>query len=95
MLSFQQYKILSVERKAHLLWHEGVYLSSRKHNNRMLELYEIYGFFAEIWFTKIDHIRTDNMIWKIHPFRSTSLLEPYLPDYTFFDTDLESNFRGI
>ncbi len=83
MLTLQLYKNLPIEDKTQYLWYRGKLLGSRYQGGHKVELYALFNFYAEIFFTEsADGIR-DSMIVKINPFCRISNLDPYLHHIKF------------
>ncbi|MDQ3394671.1 MAG: hypothetical protein M3512_11250 [Bacteroidota bacterium] len=83
MLSLQIYKSLPIEDKTQYLWYRGKLIGSRYHGRHKIELYSIFNFYAEIWYTELDRGIRDSMIIKIIPFNGISNLDPYLENIKF------------
>lgn len=70
LLDFNQ---LSASEKARLLYQKGVYIGKRKQSNTTIVLYQLHGFYAEVFYRvyrlDIDHISC---------FSGTARLDPYL-----------------
>ncbi len=64
---------MSLHKKAALLYKEGVYIGKRKRRESVIVLYQIEGFYAEVFYRtyrrEIDRIRC---------FSGTRQLDPYL-----------------
>ena len=52
---------------------EAVYLAGRSDEDHTIMLYQLNGFYIEVYFHK-----QNNFISSLHPFADTELLEPYL-----------------
>ncbi len=83
MLSFELYELLPIEDKTHYLWYRGKLIGSRNEGRHKVELYSIFNFYAEIYYTEFSHGIRDSMIIKINPFSRTQYLEPYLENIKF------------
>jgi hypothetical protein len=66
---------LSLEEKAARLYYQGVYIGKRKQGTTIVVLYQLEGFYAEVFYRTyrrvIDHI---------YCFSGTARLDPYLTD---------------
>jgi len=83
MLSYELYNLLSIEDKTHYLWYRGKLIGSRYQGRHKIELYSIFNFYAEIWYTEFSHGIRDSMIIKIDPFFRTQFLDPYLENIKY------------
>jgi hypothetical protein len=75
MESMFEFIILPSDEQAQYVWEKGTFLMSRQLGRYNISLYHVDGFYAEIWYNKID-----NTIYAITPFKDTARLEPYLAD---------------
>lgn len=73
MITLFDYQILSREEQLQLLYEQGVYIGKRREDGQTRVLYQLEGFYVEIWYRAYR-----KWVDKIHCFRSTSLLDPYL-----------------
>jgi hypothetical protein len=67
------FQILAQNEQIDLLYREGVYVGKRKQGDHTLVLYQLESFYVEVWY-----LQYRKWIEKLHCFRSTSLLDPYL-----------------
>ena len=63
------------EEKIHLLYHQGVYIGKRKMAATTIVLYQLEGFYAEVFY-----FRYRRTIEDISCFSGTARLDPYLTD---------------
>ncbi len=61
------------EEKVNLLYNDGVYIGKRKHGDSTVVLYQLEGFYAEVYYRKYRCI-----IDRISCFSGTARLDPYL-----------------
>jgi hypothetical protein len=66
---------LSEACQTDVIWEDGVYLSRRGEGYYNILLFQIEGFYTEVWY----HAHF-NVIIKIESFSDTDRLEPYLND---------------
>jgi hypothetical protein len=74
MLSLYQFKSLSLPEQAEYARLEGRYLATRKIGRYQLRLYQLSGFFVEVF-----HQAGDQEVTDLRPFISRKNLEAYLP----------------
>jgi len=74
MLSLYQFKSLTLPEQAEYSRLEGRYLATRKIGKYQLRLYQLSGYFVEVF-----HQTSDQEITDLRPFISRRNLEPYLP----------------
>lgn len=72
-MNIHTFKLLSQEEQADLLWEEGVHIATRFTTFFTIALYQLEGFYAEVFFNELD-----NEIDRIRSFYTTDLLTPYL-----------------
>ena len=66
---------MAQNKKAQILWMDGVYLNLVRHTKRMtIELYALYNYYVEIYFDKF----TEDPLF-LKTFQSCKSLDPYLP----------------
>ncbi len=58
-----------------VLYNQGVYIGKRKSGTSIITLYQLEGFYVEVFYKKYRCIVT-----RLHCFTSTALLNPYLHD---------------
>ncbi len=83
-LNQQQFKLLSLDAKAAVVWNEGEYICSREYYLNRSNLYALPGFLVEVSYNP----RT-NLIDKINTISDVVELNKYLPSInlpTPFDT---------
>ena len=68
-----EFKQLTGDEQRQVTWHKGVHLSTRFHAMHAILLWQIDGFYVEIFYNRLD-----NSIDKLRSFRSTIQLGPYL-----------------
>ena len=74
MTSFSKYRLMAQNKKAQILWMDGVYLNLVRHTKRMtIELYALYNYYVEIYFDKV----TEEPLF-LKSFQSDKSLDPYL-----------------
>ena len=74
-MTLYEYNGLDVEQRAEILWDKGVYLATRQEKEFRILLYQIDGFYVEVWYNT-----NKNAISRLKSFRSTNPLDPYLRD---------------
>lgn len=67
------FQLLSKNEQVDLLYKEGVYIGKRKINNSCVLLYQLESFYIEVYYKKYRC-----SVIRIHCFRSTTLLDPYM-----------------
>jgi len=72
-MRIEEFKYLEKETKKRLLFDNGVYLSSRKESEFIIELYQIDSFYVEAYFHE-----SDQEIGYMRAFSSLDDLLPYL-----------------
>ena len=72
-MTLYQFKALNQQEQYQTVWDSGVYLTDRVVENNRFALYQIDGFYVEIFYSS-----NENKIISIKSFLSTDLLEPYL-----------------
>ena len=75
MIGLYQFKVLTLNEQAKLLWN-GAYLGKRVENELIVQLYSVSDFFAELYYHPFK-----NEIVRIRPFNSPDLLQPYLTGF--------------
>ena len=72
-MNLYEFGLLEERERVSLVYQEGVYIGKRKDDDYTLVLYQVYGFYVEIYYRKYRlHIN------RIRAFSSTFLLDPYL-----------------
>ena len=66
---------LTEEKKVNLLYDQGVYVGKRKKGDTTVVLYQLEGFYAEVYYRKYRCF-----IDRISCFSSTTRLDPYLSE---------------
>lgn len=79
---FQLFNILKKEQKQAVTLKRGILLANRTVENHNIELYQIDGFYVEIYTYK-----KDDKITKVNCFYTTEGLEPYLSNIRIPDID--------
>ncbi len=72
-MMLEQFILLSEEEKASLLYEHGVYIGKRKLAATTVVLYQLEGFYAEVYYRQYRRI-----IECISCFAGTARLDPYL-----------------
>lgn len=67
------FQLLPDADKIDLLYNQGVYLGKRKQNDVTILLFQVEGFYVEVFYKKYR-----KYVSRIYCFGSTSLLDPYL-----------------
>jgi hypothetical protein len=73
-MTLQEFSALPDEEKAALLYEQGVYIGKRKLAATIVILYQLEGFYAEVYYRQYRRI-----IECISCFAGTARLDPYLP----------------
>ena len=68
-----EYNDLSNQKKMKLASYEGTFLQNRLEGEYGINLYSVYGFYAEVWLQ-----RKNNEVEKVRTFTQLHHLEPYL-----------------
>jgi hypothetical protein len=72
-MTHYQFKLMEKDDQANTLWEHGVHLTELEDEGYKFILYQIEGFYVEVWYHK-----ECNQIRKFRSFASTDQLEPYL-----------------
>ena len=72
-MTLLQFRQLPPDRQTLTTWEIGVHLSTRFYGLHAILLWQIDGFYVELFYNRID-----NSIDKLRSFRSTIPLRPYL-----------------
>lgn len=72
-LGLFDFKILSPDDKATILFDQGIFLMNRVEKERILILYSLYDFYVEV-----SYIKKNNSIDRIRTFKNIGPLKPYL-----------------
>jgi hypothetical protein len=72
-MTLYQFNVLSESEQAATLWEIGIYLTDREDHIFKYALYQLEGFYVEVWYHK-----EFNAIQRLRSFSSVSQLEPYL-----------------
>ena len=72
-MTLYEFKLLSDREQLDLLQDQGTYIGKRKERALTLLLFQLEGFYIEIWYQKHRF-----HILRVRCFSSTLLLEPYL-----------------
>jgi hypothetical protein len=73
-MTLQEFSDLPDEDKASLLYDDGTYIGKRKLATTTVILYQLEGFYAEVYYRQYRRIIED-----ISCFADTARLDPYLP----------------
>jgi len=86
-LSLKEFMDLPKELQFEVLHKHGVYVGKRKVNNQAVVLFQLHGFYVEVYYKQyrklVDQIVTSN---------STEILQPYLDQINI--RDLNENKKG-
>ena len=72
-MTLYQFNSLDETQQANVLWEYGVHISERPSKYYNLILYQLDGFYVEVWYHP-----EENSIKRLRSFSSTDQLEPYL-----------------
>ncbi|HEX6334690.1 MAG TPA: hypothetical protein VFZ78_10720 [Flavisolibacter sp.] len=72
-MTVSQFSVLTDDQKANLVYSEGVLIGLRKTFDCRILLYQLHGFYVEIWYQP-----SRNIIRNFLSFTSTDRLDPYL-----------------
>jgi hypothetical protein len=72
-MTLSEFKYLDTAAQAVLICQKGTYLAERDQYQSLIVLYQLYDFYAEVYF-----LLDQSQIVKILSFHSEVLLEPYL-----------------
>lgn len=72
-MTLYQFNAMDENQQARVIWEQGVAVAGREEGNYKLLLYQIDGFYVEIWYHSIK-----NDISRFKTFASTAPLDPYL-----------------
>jgi hypothetical protein len=76
-MTYSQFITLNYKAQATRVW-DGVFLGDRRVRDNYILLYELGGFYVEVYYSMTLH-----QIVRIRPFKVTTLLGPYLDQMTF------------
>ncbi|HYH14986.1 MAG TPA: hypothetical protein VD794_07195 [Flavisolibacter sp.] len=72
-MTLYEFKLLADTEQLDILYKQGVYIGKRKQGEEVIVLYQLEGFYVELYYIKYRcYIR------RMHCFHSTLLLDPYL-----------------
>ncbi|RYY64595.1 MAG: hypothetical protein EOO12_09255 [Chitinophagaceae bacterium] len=77
-----EFSELSAEQQLRLLHREGVYIGKRKLEERMIVLFQLYGFYVEVYYR---HYR--RVVAHLHVTTDADVLLPYLSQINVRDLD--------
>jgi hypothetical protein len=72
-MTLSEFQVLSLQEKANLLHGHGVYIGKRRIIGQIILLYQLEGFYVEVYYTKYRRFIT-----RISCSASTQVLDPYL-----------------
>lgn len=72
-MTLYQFNLKEKDDQADTLWEHGVHITDREDEEHKFILYQIEGFYVEVWYHK-----ESNEIRKLRSFASTKQLDPYL-----------------
>ena len=70
------FSLLEENEQLDILFKDGVYIGKRKEGGRSILLYQLEGFYVEVYYLK----HRSHAV-KVKCFRSTLFLDPYLEDF--------------
>lgn len=70
-----EFSLLTDPEKAALLYKQGIYVGKRRRQHTVVLLYQIEGFYAEIYYRRYRRV-----IERIAVFADTARLDPYLTE---------------
>jgi hypothetical protein len=76
-MTLYTFNAMNQEHQAEMLWERGVYLMNRQEREHKFALYQLDGFYVEVWYHT-----PGNEITKLRSFSSTDALAPYLEEIT-------------
>lgn len=72
-MTLYEFIVLDDHARADALWSRGVHIGSRGGPIHSVLLYQLDGFYVEVYYRC-----SDNVVTRLRPFSSTHQLEPYL-----------------
>lgn len=84
IISKNRFKELAKLQKGELVFQEGRYIGMREYYNYSINLYSLYDFFVEVWYSP-----DENKIEKIEVLESEKTLDLYIDKMT----ELNKNFK--
>ncbi|MCW3106090.1 MAG: hypothetical protein JWQ09_596 [Segetibacter sp.] len=72
-MTAKEFRLLCNTHQINLLYQQGVYVGKRKENEKTVVLYQLDGFYVEIFYREYR-----KYITKLNCFTSTDSLQPYL-----------------
>ncbi len=72
-MTLEEFKLLTQDEQVRLLYEDGVYIGKRKLERTAVLLYQLEGFYAEVYYYKYRCL-----IASIRCFAETDRLDPYL-----------------
>ncbi|RYY88379.1 MAG: hypothetical protein EOO15_09210 [Chitinophagaceae bacterium] len=83
-----EYSELSDDEQLRLLHRDGVYIGKQKIDDRMRVLFQLYGFYVEVFYR---HYRRD--VERLHVTSDAEVLHPYIDQVDVRDLDREKPER--
>lgn len=74
-MTLYDFKLLTDNKQLDILYKQGVYIGKRKYGHEIVVLYQLEGFYVEVFYVKYRCY-----VHRLHCFHSTLLLDPYLED---------------
>ena len=72
-MRWYEFQLLAQQKQVEILCTNGVYIGKHKHASSITLLYQVDGFYVEVFYRKYrSHIKL------LHCFESTEFLDPYL-----------------
>ncbi len=81
-MTLYEFKQLDTNEQMEAIW-KGIHIGNRRDREHNIVLYQIDGFYAEVY-----HHKFDNDIKRVRTFSSTNCLDPYLDQI-----DIEAIFK--
>ena len=73
MITKSKFEILDIDSKGEYVFQEGSYIGVRSYYNHLINLYSLYDFFVEVWYSP-----GENEIVKIEAIQSDKTLDLYI-----------------
>jgi hypothetical protein len=82
-IDLESFRALNTDEQAILLHRDGIYVGKRSLKGHVAVLYQLHGFYAEIWYAQYRR-----HIDRILASESTDILQPYLDQVQVRDLDV-------
>ena len=84
MITKHKFRNLDIDRKGEYVFQEGKYIGMREYYNYSINLYSLYDYFVEVWYSP-----NENKIEKIEVLESEKTLYLYIDKMNELDSKLK------